>query len=462
MKLISHRRQAQVDWRTQAGEAFDGEAFKLGVLAMAEEVARGTVEPVEHRDVFVVATLDTKGAEAAYLRDLLAGYGVAVQLVDAGCLSPPTVQPTVDRRELFGAIGEDSERLAAAGDRGAAVTAAARAAAAFIERAHAEGKVAGVIALGGSAGTTIGTAAMRALPIGIPKVMVSTLASGEVRHYVGDKDILMLNAIVDIAGLNRITREVLGSAARAIAGMVLLQKPVLDAVERPLVAATMFGVTTPCVEAARRVIEAAGYEVLVFHATGSGGRAMESLVRDGMFAGVLDITTTELADELVGGVLSAGPERLTAAARAGVPQVVSVGATDMVNFHAPETVPAKFADRLFYQHNASVTLMRTTPEECAAIGADIGRKLAAATGPVTVFLPERGVSAIDREGQPFDDPRARRELFDAIQRAGQSLDVRTLYAHLNDPAFATALANRLLEMMAANSARPPCVAGNPS
>jgi uncharacterized protein (UPF0261 family) len=241
--------------------------------------------------------------------------------------------------------------------------------------------------------------------------------------------------------------------------MVLLEKPVVDAAERPLVAATMFGVTTPCVDAARRVIEAAGYEVLVFHATGSGGRAMESLVRDRMFAGVLDITTTELADELVGGVLSAGPERLTAAARAGVPQVVSVGATDMVNFHARDTVPARFADRLFYQHNASVTLMRTTPEECAAIGAEIGRKLAAANGPVTVFLPQRGVSAIDREGQPFDDSRARQELFDAIQRAGESLDVRTLNMHLNDPAFATALANRLLEMMAAHSARPSHATG---
>lgn len=406
-------------------------------------------EPLEHRDVFVIATLDTKGDEAAYVRDLLAHYGIGVQLVDVGCLAPPTVHPTVDRRELFAATGEDPERLAAAGDRGAAVSAAARAAAAFIERAHANQQVAGVIAIGGSAGTTIGTAAMRALPIGIPKVMVSTLASGEVRHYVGDKDILMLNAIVDIAGLNRITREVLGSAARAIAGMVLLEKPEASDASRPLVAATMFGVTTPCVEAARRVIEAAGYEVLVFHATGSGGRAMESLVRDGVFAGVLDITTTELADELVGGVLSAGPERLTAAARAGVPQVVSVGATDMVNFHAIETVPERFRQRLLYRHNPSVTLMRTTAEECGQIGTDIGRKLAAAIGPVTAFLPQQGVSAIDREGQPFDDPLARTALFEAIRTTGKSLDVREMDLHINDPAFATALADRLLEMMAA-------------
>ncbi len=404
-------------------------------------------EPISHRDVFVIATLDTKGAEADYLRNLLAGYGVGVQLVDAGCLSPPTVPANVDRQEFFAAAGEDAVKLAAAGDRGAAVSAAARAAAAYVELAHAKGKVAGVIAVGGSAGTTIGTAAMRALPIGIPKVMVSTLASGEVRHYVGDKDVLMLNAVVDIAGLNRITREVLGEAARAIAGMVLLDKPADAATDRPLVAATMFGVTTPCVEEAKRILESAGYEVLVFHATGSGGKAMESLIRDGLIAGVLDVTTTELADELVGGVLSAGPERLTAAARAGVPQVVSVGATDMVNFHAPETVPARFAGRTFYRHNPSVTLMRTTAEECARIGEDIGRKLSQARAPVTVLLPTKGVSAIDRLGQPFDDPEARRSLFDALRKNGQKLDVRELDLHVNDPAFAAALAQRLLELM---------------
>ena len=403
--------------------------------------------PKLHRDVFVVATLDTKGAEADYVGNLLAGYGVGVQLVDAGCLATPSVPANVDRQEFFAAAGENAGKLAAAGDRGAAVSAAARAAAAYFERAHAEGKVSGVIALGGSAGTTIGTAAMRALPIGIPKVMVSTLASGEVRHYVGDKDILMLNAVVDIAGLNRITREVLGEAARAIAGMVLLNKPADEVVDRPLVAATMFGVTTPCVEEAKRILEAAGYEVLVFHATGSGGQAMESLVREGLIAGVLDVTTTELADELVGGVLSAGPNRLTAAAQAGIPQVVSVGATDMVNFHAPETVPDRFADRTFYKHNPNVTLMRTTAEECARIGEDIGHKLSQATAAVTVLLPGKGVSAIDRQGQPFDDPKARRALFDALRKNRSNLDVRELDLHVNDPAFAAALAGRLLEMM---------------
>lgn len=404
-------------------------------------------EPASHRDVFVLATLDTKGREAAYVRDLLASYGLAVQLVDVGCQQPPVVEPTVSREEVFTAAGEDVARLAAAGDRGAAVSAAARSAAAWMAAQHAAGRIAGVISIGGSAGTTIGTAAMRALPIGVPKVMVSTLASGQVRHYVGDKDILMLNSIVDIAGLNRVTREVLGEAARALAGMVLLERPEGEGSAKPLVAATMFGVTTPCVERAKAVLEQAGYEVLVFHATGAGGQAMESLVRDGVIAGVLDITTTELADELVGGVLSAGPTRLTAAAECGVPQVVSVGATDMVNFHAPPTVPEKFRGRKFYEHNPSVTLMRTTAEECAQIGAEIGQKLSNARGPVSVFLPARGVSAIDRAGQPFDDPAARQALFNAVRGHTGTIELHEVDAHINDPVFAEALARRLLEML---------------
>ena len=232
-----------------------------------------------------------------------------------------------------------------------------------------------------------------------------------------------------------------------MAGMALLTKVGPTAIERPLVAATMFGVTTPCVTLARALLEQAGYEVLVFHATGSGGQAMESLIDEGLVAGVLDITTTELADELVGGVLSAGPERLTAAARRGVPQVVSVGATDMVNFHSPASVPQRFASRRFHRHNANVTLMRTTPDECAAIGADIGKKLARASGPMTVLLPTRGVSAIDRAGEPFDDPGARQALFAALRTSGPGLDVRELDCHINDTAFATAAAERLIALM---------------
>ena len=397
--------------------------------------------------VYILATLDTKGREAAYLRDLLVGYGVSARLVDAGCLGEPTVPADVERGEIFSAAGHDVGQLAAAGDRGLAVSAAAQGGAAWIKRAHAAGLVGGVVAIGGSAGTTIGTAAMRALPIGVPKVMLSTLASGQVRHYVGDKDILMLNSIVDISGLNRLTCRVLGEAARAAAGMVLLPSLAEDHDTKPLVAATMFGVTTPCVEQARAVLESAGYEVLVFHATGVGGQAMESLVDDGLIAGVLDVTTTELVDELVGGFLSAGPERLTTAGRRGVPQVISVGATDMVNFHSPASVPERFRGRKFYHHNPNVTLMRTTPDECARIGAEIGRKLSAAKGPVAVLLPQRGVSAIDRAGQPFDDPAARRSLFTAIAENAHGLDVREIDLHINDPAFGVAMAEKLLELM---------------
>jgi uncharacterized protein (UPF0261 family) len=420
--------------------------------------------------IYVLATLDTKGPEAAYVRDLLVTCGTAAQLIDVGCAGAPTVAPDVTREELFAAAGHDVRALAAAGDRGRAVAAATQAADAWMRRAHDSARVAGVLAIGGSAGTTIGTAAMRALPIGIPKVMVSTLASGQVRHYVGDKDIFMLGTVVDLAGLNRISRRVLGEAARAMAGMVLFDRrePPVDAREqdRPLVAATMFGVTTPCVEAARKVLESSGYEVLVFHATGTGGQAMESLVDEGLFAGVLDITTTELADELVGGVLSAGPARLTAAGRRGVPQVVSLGATDMVNFHARDSVPEKFRDRKLYQHNPNVTLMRTTAQECAAIGAEIGRKLSAARGPAVVLVPTLGVSAIDRAGQPFDDPAARAALVSALRETGCALEIRELDLHINDPEFGQAAAHRLVEIMRATSGKeagsPIAASGGPA
>src|SRR4029450_1515832 len=252
------------------------------------------------------------------------------------------------------------------------------------------------------------------------------------------KDIFMLNAVVDILGLNRISREVLAQAARAMAGLLTYPRPAAPPPDKPIVAATMFGVTTPCVERARAVLESQGFEVLVFHATGNGGQAMESLIFDGLIAGVLDLTTTELADEHVGGFLSAGPARLTAAAAKGVPQVVSTGASDMVNFYAPASVPEKFAGRLFYRHNANVTLMRTTAAENAAIGADIATKLAKARGPVSVLLPARGVSAIDREGQPFDDPAARRALHEAIKAGVPADRVVELDLHINDPECAGA------------------------
>ena len=377
--------------------------------------------------VYLLATLDTKGAEAEFVRERLAALGLEVALLDTSCGSRP-------------------------GDRGQAVNAAAAEAARAISEAFGAGQVEGVIAIGGSAGTTIGTAAMRALPIGVPKLMVSTLASGNVAPWVGDKDILMLNSVVDIAGINRISRKILGEAAAAMSGMVhCKERPPWrseDAADKPLVAATMFGVTTPCVQHARKILEEAGYEVLVFHATGSGGRAMESLIRDGLIAGVLDITTTELADELVGGVLSAGPDRLTAAGEKGVPQVVSVGALDMVNFGPRDTLPEQFKGRKFHVHNASVTLMRTTPEENAQLGREVGRKVAAAKGPAAILLPLQGLSAIDRTGQPFDDPAARAALYDGIRASRGSAELIELDCHINDPAFAEAAAGKLIAMLA--------------
>jgi uncharacterized protein (UPF0261 family) len=401
--------------------------------------------------VHLFATLDTKGPEADFVRTLLVGWGVPVTLVDVGALGEPAVAADVTRERIFELAGTSIAAVRQQADRGDAVIRAAEGAARLARDAYARGEVSGVLALGGSAGTSIGTAAMRALPIGVPKVMLSTLASGTVRQFVGDKDILMLNSVVDILGINRVSRQILSQAARAMAGLVTFPAPAPAAHDKPLVAATMFGVTTPCIERARQAIEAAGYEVLVIHATGNGGQAMESLVADGMIAGVLDITTTELADEQVGGFLSAGPDRLTAAGRAGVPQVVSTGALDMVNFYGPESVPAQFKDRTFYRHNANVTLMRTTAAESAQIGAAIARRLSGASGPVSVLLPARGVSAIDKTGQPFDDPAARRALHDAIRAGLPGADVRELDLHINDAAFADTAANTLISLMRGRS-----------
>ncbi|MCK6446435.1 MAG: Tm-1-like ATP-binding domain-containing protein [Planctomycetes bacterium] len=415
--------------------------------------------------VYVLATLDTKGVEARFVCDALRELGVAVVLVDTSCLGVPLAKADVPRERVLEAAGTTLAELQRRNDRGEAVNTAARGATALVAAAHARGEVDGVLGIGGGAGTTIGTAAMRALPIGVPKLMVSTLASGDVRAFVGSKDILMLNSIVDVSGVNRISRQVFTRAAQAMAGMARGSATAPSgagaagapgaagaaSADKPLIAASMFGVTTPCVERARSVLEAAGYEVLVFHATGSGGQTLESLVRERVIAGVLDVTTTELADELVGGVLSAGPTRLTAAAELGVPQVVSVGALDMVNFWARETVPAKFAQRKFHVHNANVTLMRTTAEENAALGRELAQKVARSRGPARIVLPRRGVSAIDREGQSFDDPTARRALFDAIHAHAGQTRVEELDMHINDPAFADALANALLSLLAATA-----------
>jgi uncharacterized protein (UPF0261 family) len=405
--------------------------------------------------VLLVGTLDTKGAEFAFVRDLLRRAGVDCLVLDAGVLNPPAFEPDVSRQEVYSAAGASFDAVRTAADRGKAIAAAAKGAAVIARRLHAEGKVDGVLGLGGSAGTTIATAAMRELPFGVPKLMVSTLASGQVRPYVGLRDVAMMNSVVDISGLNRVSRAVLGNAANAMIGMVRGQgSGARGQEEKRLITATMFGVTTPCVEQARAILERAGYEVLVFHATGVGGQTMESFVRDGLIDGVLDVTTTELADELVGGVLSAGPDRLTAAALAGVPQVIGLGALDMVNFGPPESVPERFAGRRFYQHNPTVTLMRTTPDENDRLGKEIAHKASASRGPTAVYVPLKGVSALDREGQPFWWPEADRALFDSL-RLWMSPHVKLidLDLHVNDPAFAQAMAEGLLAMLSKGAAR---------
>ncbi|HXD86168.1 MAG TPA: Tm-1-like ATP-binding domain-containing protein [Urbifossiella sp.] len=406
--------------------------------------------------VLLIGTLDTKGAEIAYVRDRLRETNVPVRVLDAGALGEPAIAADVSREAVFVAAGANLEAVRAAADRGQAVALAAQGASRIAMDLHARGELTGVLSLGGSAGTTIGTAAMRALPLGVPKLMVSTLASGQVQPYVGTRDILMLHSVVDISGLNRISRAVLDNAAAAMAGMVNAkwEYPTSRMAERPIIAATMFGVTTPCVEAARKILEAAGYEVLVFHATGSGGRTMEGLIRDGLIAGVLDITTTELADELAGGILTAGPERLTAAGAAGIPQIISVGALDMVNFGPPETTPVRYKNRRFYQHNPTVTLMRTTPDEMAKLGDEIVRKANAATGPTAVVLPLKGVSAIDAEGKAFWWPEADAALFEAI-RQGLAPNVHLIEVNelINAPAFAATCAEALLEMIAEKRVR---------
>jgi uncharacterized protein (UPF0261 family) len=317
-----------------------------------------------------------------------------------------------------------------------------------LARLAAQNKIQGVISLGGGGGTAIATSAMRALPIGFPKLMVSTLASGNTTQYVGVKDIVMFPSIVDVAGLNRISRQILSRAAGAICGMV--EAPVPKAEDKPVIVASQFGNTTECVTQARKLLEKEGYEVLVFHATGTGGRTMESLVETGLVAGVLDITTTEWADELVGGILSAGPNRLEAAAKHGIPAVVTPGCLDMVNFGPPETVPAKFNGRRFYQHNPQVTLMRTTPEECERLGTIMAEKLNASKGPVTVLIPLRGVSVISAAGQPFHDAAADKALFASLKaNLRQGIAVRELDCNINDVLFAEACVKELLKNVSA-------------
>jgi uncharacterized protein (UPF0261 family) len=414
--------------------------------------------------VYVIATMDTKGAEATYVRDRLAAAGTQVVLVDVGTLASPTHRPDVDRREVLSAVAGAAPRslpnpdgavLPTEGlgeDRGQAIATMAAALRHYLQAEVAAGRVAGVLGLGGSGGTSLITTALRALPIGLPKLMVSTVASGNVAPYVDCSDILMLYSVVDIAGLNAVSSAVLANAAHAMAGMVLSDKPA--AIQRPAVGMTMFGVTTPCVNRVRELLEAQGYDGLVFHATGSGGRAMEQLVASGLISGVLDITTTEVADTVVGGVFGCGPDRFARLLAAEIPLVLSLGALDMVNFGGLETVPPMFQQRRLHVHNAQVTLMRTSAEENVRIAAFMAERLNRATAPWRLLVPELGLSLIDVPGQPFHDPQANAVLFQELERrlelSPERRWIRLPYA-INAPEFATALVDHFLQLMG----RPP-------
>lgn len=396
--------------------------------------------------IAVLGTLDTKGLEHGYVAELIRQRGHQTLIIDMGTGAPPQITPDIPREVVASTGGVDLAGIVARQDRGEAVTAMAGAGAVLLSKLVAEGRIHGVISLGGGGGTAIGTAAMRALPVGFPKLMVSTLAAGNVAPYVGTKDIVMFPSIVDVSGMNRLSRVLLARAAGAICGMVETSVP--EAQDKPLIAASMFGNTTTCVNAAKQILENAGYEVLVFHATGTGGKIMESLVESGIISGVLDITTTEWADELVGGILGAGPTRLDAAGKAGVPAIVTPGCLDMVNFGERATVPVRFAGRTFYQHNPQVTLMRTSPEECAELGRILAEKVNAYRGPVEVLLPLKAISIISAPGQPFYDPQADKAFFDSIkQHLKPEVPVIEMDCEINAPEFSAACANALLQML---------------
>jgi uncharacterized protein (UPF0261 family) len=404
------------------------------------------------KTIALIGTFDTKGEEFSFLRSCIESAGLRAMTIDVGVLGSSPFVADISPAEVVAAAKEDLAALQRERDRGRSVTVMALGATAILLRLHAQGAIHGVAALGGSAGTTIATAAMRALPFGFPKLMVSTLAAGDTKPYVGIKDICMMPSVLDISGLNYVSRRILSNAAAAICGMVAAGPPTISN-HRPAIAATMFGVTTPCVTAARRILEHRGYDVLVFHATGIGGQAMEQLIEDGAIQAALDLTTTELADELVGGVMSAGPGRLEAAGRKGIPQLVCPGAIDMVNFGPAETVPIKFRSRKLYVHNPAVTLMRTTSEECAAIGRTTAIRLNRATGPVTVLIPLQGVSAIDKLGGPFYSPEALNSYRSALKATlNSAIELVEFDAHINDDTFARAATDLLLQSFEAGKA----------
>ena len=399
------------------------------------------------KTVVLVGALDTKGQEFAFVRDLIEQAGLRTLVVDFGVMGGAASPPDVSRNEVAAAGGGDLAHLASGERKDEAMRVMAEGMAVVVRRLYDEGRLDGILGMGGSGNTSIATRAMRALPVGVPKVMVSTLGGGDVSAYTGTKDITFMPSIVDVAGINSISRVIYKNAAGAIAGMVQMEAPAV-AGQRPLLAASMFGNTTICVDRARSELENAGYEVLVFHATGTGGKTMESLIADGYIIGSLDITTTELADEVCGGVLSAGPERGLAASRAGIPAVIAPGCVDMANFWGIETIPEKYRGRNLYQWNPNVTLMRTNIEENVKIGEMLAAAANASTAPVVVVLPLKGVSMLDSPGGQFWDPEADHACYDAIKRnLKPGIPVIELDHNINDAEFADKCAALMLEML---------------
>lgn len=405
------------------------------------------------KTVAIAGTFDSKGTEFLYVKGLVEELGLAPFMIHTGVFEP-AFQPEVSNAEVAAAAGYDIKEIAERKDRALATEALSKGMQKLVPQLYQEGKFDGILSFGGSGGTSLVTPAMRELPIGVPKVMVSTMASGNVSQYVGTSDIVMMPSIVDVAGLNKISKTIFRNAVLAIAGMVGCGEKLKadETQEKPLVAASMFGVTTPCVDQAKAYLEEQGYEVLVFHATGTGGKTMEALIDAGYFTGVLDLTTTEWCDQVVGGVLAAGETRCEAAVRQKVPQVVSVGACDMVNFGPMDTVPEQYANRNLYKHNPTVTLMRTTVAENAKIGSRMAEKWNQAQSDMVLMLPGKGVSMIDAEGQPFEGVDERKMLFDTL-REGISNDhvkILELEANINDEEFALTAAKELIRLMNQN------------
>ena len=400
--------------------------------------------------ICVIGAFDTKGEDHAFLRQEILKLGHQVLTINIGVLGTTTLFPVdYEAGDVLKAAGSDLASIRAQGDKGSAMKAFDQSAPYLVRQLYGQGKFAGIIGMGGSAGSAIIASAMRSLPIGVPKVLVSTVASGDVSFYVRGKDITIIPSIVDVAGLNRISRLIYARAAGAISGMVENEPP-RGAEDRPIITASMFGNTTDCVNTCAKILNDKGFEVLVFHATGAGGKAMETLVADGLVEAVLDITTTEWADELCQGVFSAGPERLDAPGQRGLPHLIVPGCVDMANFGAPSTVPEKFrqAKRLFYEWNPSVTLMRTNAEENRQMGEIFAKKANAATGPVAFLIPLRGVSMLDGDGQPFCDRDADRAMFDAIKtNVKPGIPIVEVDLNINDPAFAAQAVEMMLELM---------------